>query len=132
MNRDEILSTLRAFPYDPGEYWLVTGAAMVLYGMKEGTQDVDLGCSRLLADRLEAEGVPFRLTDDGKRWFCYSGTIELFEGWQAGDCLSVGGYSVVSPSALLQMKLSLGREKDRADIEAIRAWLARRKGAETP
>ena len=55
MDRQEILNQLRAFPYDRNEYWVVTGAAMVLYGFKEQTGDIDLGCSKKLADLLEAK-----------------------------------------------------------------------------
>ena len=44
--------------------WMITGSAMVLYGIREQTHDIDLGCTKQLADRLEAEGCPVeRLAD---------------------------------------------------------------------
>ena len=119
MDRREILDRLRAFPYDRGEYWVITGAAMVLYGFREQTADIDLGCSAALADRLEAEGVPFRRMTNGKRWFRYADAVELFEGWLRGSVETVEGFPVISLEGLLDMKRELGREKDKKDIELI-------------
>lgn len=77
MDKQEILNCLSSFPYARKEYWLVTGAAMVLYGIKDKTSDIDLGCSAKLADQLEADGCLCQRTEDGKRWFKYSEYIEL-------------------------------------------------------
>ena len=35
MNKAEIIEKLRAFPYDPGEYWVLAGGAMVLHGIRK-------------------------------------------------------------------------------------------------
>ena len=67
MNRAEILRRLKELPFDPAEYWLLAGGAMVLYGFREETADLDLGCSAALADRLERAGCLCRRTEDGKR-----------------------------------------------------------------
>ena len=53
MDRQEILNRLMAFPYDRDEYWVITGSAMVMYGIKEHAGDIDLGCSVKMADLLE-------------------------------------------------------------------------------
>lgn len=123
MNREEILKTLRALPFDKKDYWLVTGGAMVWYGFREETHDVDLGCSRALADRLEKEGVPFSRTKDGKRRFRYSEDVELFEEWMQGEAMESDGVPVVSVTGLLAMKRKLGREKDKRDIALILKYL---------
>ena len=123
MDRSEILDRLRAFPCDRGEYWVVAGGAMVLHGLREQTADLDLGCSRELADRLEAEGVPFRRTEDGKRAFRYDDSVEIFEGWLSDRVETICGVPVVSLRGLLEMKRRLGREKDLRDIALILAAL---------
>ena len=56
MNRQEILDRLKAFPYDRNEYWIVAGSAMVIYGIRDETGDIDLGCSARMADLLESDG----------------------------------------------------------------------------
>lgn len=126
MDRNGLLAALAAFPYDKKEYWLITGGAMVFYGMKEETADVDLGCSAALADRLEKDGFLYRRTDDGMRHFKCGETVELFEGWMADAVVTIEGVQVVSVEGLLEMKRRLGREKDLRDIERIERWLADR------
>ena len=127
MDRQEIIRQLKAFPYDPGEYWVITGSAMALYGIREQTHDIDLGCTAGMADALEKDGVPYRRTPDGKRKFRYGEDIEIFEEWLCGSLETVDGFQVISPDGLIAMKQALGREKDRRDIEMIRAYMRHAK-----
>ena len=69
MNKAEMIAKLKVFPYDPAEYWVITGGAMVLYGIREESSDIDLGCTAQMADRLEQEGYLYKVTGDGNRWF---------------------------------------------------------------
>ena len=124
MNRAEILRRLKELPFDPAEYWLLAGGAMVLYGFREETADLDLGCSAALADRLEAAGCPCRRMSDGKRRLSPNEQVELFEDWQEDRICTLDGVRVVSVTGLIEMKRRLGREKDLRDIQLIRAALA--------
>ena len=123
MDRRELVGRLAALPFDRGEYWLVAGGAMILYGLREQTADLDLGCSAAMADRLEASGCPCRLTESGKRCFRYEDDVEIFEDWLRGRVETLEGFPVVSLEGLLEMKRELGREKDRQDIARILAAL---------
>ena len=67
MNRQDILDILKEFPFDCKEYWVVTGGAMVLYGFREETSDIDIGCTKKMADQLEAAGCLIRKDNNGKR-----------------------------------------------------------------
>ena len=125
MNRQDILQALNAFPYDRDGYWLITGCAMVLYGFRDETGDIDLGCTKEMADRLEADGYPAR-REGGGRCFRYGDDIEIFEGWMEGRTVTADGFKVVSPEGLIEMKRALGREKDLRDIALINEYLARR------
>lgn len=125
MDKQGILNCLSEFPYDRNEYWVVAGGAMVLYGIREQTADIDLGCSKRLADHLEADGWLLRRTDDGKRWFKYGDHIEIFEEWIRDTVETVCGFRVVSIQGLIEMKQDLGRDKDKKDIAFIKAYLNR-------
>ncbi len=125
MDKQRILNLLSEFPYDRDEYWVITGGAMVLYDIREQTADIDLGCSKRLADHLEADGCLFRRTDNGKRWFKYGKNIEIFEEWLKDTIETVHGFHVVSVKGLIEMKQELGRDKDKKDIELIKAFLNR-------
>ena len=54
-DQSSLLQQLQALPFSHKEYWVVAGGAMVLHGFRPQTQDIDLGCSTLLADELEQQ-----------------------------------------------------------------------------
>ena len=125
MKKAEMIEKLKAFPYDPAEYWVITGGAMVLYGIREESSDIDLGCTAGLANRLEQEGYLYKVTDDGNRWFKLGEDIEVFENWLFDTVDHVDGIPVISVQGLIEMKKDLGREKDLRDIALINDFLAR-------
>ena len=43
LNKEEIIRLLKEAAFDAGEYWVTSGAAMVLYGIRDVTRDIDLG-----------------------------------------------------------------------------------------
>ena len=96
---------------------------MVLHGIRSETGDVDLGCSKALADRLEADGYLYGQRDNGKRRFRYGTDIEIFEEWLYDRIETVDGVQVISLAGLIEMKTALGREKDRKDLKLIEAFL---------
>ena len=119
MNKGNIQTSLNAFPYSPDDYWVITGAAMVLYGIKDSTSDIDLGCNSRMADRLEREGFMVGRSDSGNRRFKYGEDIEIFENWLNDSVTTVEGFQVITLKGLIEMKRELGREKDFKDIELI-------------
>ena len=124
LSKKSIISTLHSFQYPSHNYWLVTGAAMVMYGIRSSTADIDLGCDRELAERLELDGYLFGYTDTGKRWFRIPRyRIEVFEDWLEDTVTVVDGLPEISIKGLLEMKKELGREKDLRDIERIEKWM---------
>ena len=125
MDKKAVLETLDAFPYDREAYWVVAGAAMVLYGIREHTRDIDLGCNERMADSLERDGFLCGYTDSGGRRFKYGEHIEVFENWLKDSVTAVEGFPVVTVRGLLEMKRELGREKDIRDIRLIDEYLKR-------
>ena len=124
MTRADVLERLRALNWPVEDYWLVAGGAMVLYGLRPETHDLDLGCTTARADALEAAGVPFEEKSDGSgRRFTVSGDVEVFENWLTDRVDLVDGVPVVSLQGLREMKRALGREKDLRDVARIDAFL---------
>ena len=118
-DRDSLLQRLGQLPFLKAEYWVVAGGAMVLYGFRPQTHDIDLGCSTLLADALERQGYAVSRREDGTRKIVFGEDVELFENWLEGTVETVDGVPVVSVDGLIQMKKKLGREKDFRDIGLI-------------
>ena len=118
-DQSSLVQRLKAISLPESAYWVVAGGAMVLHGFRAQTRDIDLGCSTLLADRLQAEGYPVSYCDDGTRKIQFADDVEIFENWIEGTVEMVVGVPVVSIDGLIQMKRKLGREKDLADIAMI-------------
>lgn len=122
MVKKEIVKRINDLNLDKNKYWVVTGSAMVLYGLKEETNDIDLGCTRDLADMLEKR-YGAELLDDGTRKITIGVDIELFEDWLFDKVNYILDIPVISLKGLVQMKRMLGREKDLKDIEIINRYM---------
>ena len=114
-----LIQQLEKLPFSKRDYWVVAGSAMVLHGFRPQTHDIDLGCSILLADKLEQQGYAIVRCKDGTRKILYSENIEIFENWIEGTVEIISGVPVVCVDGLIQMKKKLGREKDLMDIALI-------------
>lgn len=115
-DKQSLIQRIEKLAFPEKEYWVVAGGAMVLHGFRSQTRDIDLGCSTLLADKLEQQGFFVSHCDDGTRRILYSEDIEIFENWLEGTVEIINGVPVVCVDGLMQMKKNLGREKDLADI----------------
>ena len=127
MNRAEIKRRVKELPFDPNAFWVVAGAAAVLYGVRDETGDLDLGCTTELADRLDREGIECRRSGDGTRAFKIGEDLELFEHWLYDRVVMLDEIPVISLPGLLTMKERLGRPKDRSDVERIKTLLEEKK-----
>lgn len=118
-DESSLMKRLQELSLSKEEWWAVAGSAMVLHGFRSQTQDIDLGCSTFLADKLEQLGYVVSYCEDGTRRISYSEDIDIFESWIEGTVEIIKGIPVVSVDGLIQMKKRLGREKDLADIALI-------------
>lgn len=118
-DKQSLLQRLKELSFSEAEYWVVAGGAMVLHSFRSQTHDIDLGCSTLLADKLEQQGYIISRCDDGTRKILYSEDVEIFENWIEGEVEIISGVPVVSIDGLVQMKRKLGRKKDLEDIALI-------------
>ncbi len=119
-DKQPLIRRIKELSFPEKEYWVVAGGAMVLHGFRQRTRDIDLGCSTLLADKLEQRGYCVSRCDDGTRKILYSEDIEIFENWLEGTVEIIGGVPVVCVDGLILMKKKLGREKDLADIALMK------------
>ena len=122
LDREEIVCLLKETGFHIEEYWVTSGAAMVLYGIKDKTRDIDLGCTSELADKLERDGYPTEALCDGTRRIVFSEAIEIFENWIEDKAVLLDGIPVVSIDGMIMMKEKLGRKKDHKNICLIQEF----------
>lgn len=127
LNREDVLRIARSLDFMGESCWLTAGAALVLHGVKETTHDVDIVCTTELADRLEAQGVPFRRSQfDNTRIFAYNQDVEVLENWFTDTIVTIEGLRAASVESIRKQKEAQGREKDLADILLIDRFLKRK------
>lgn len=119
LDKKQIIARLEELHLDDTKYWVITGGAMVLYGLREQTSDIDLGCTSDLADLLQQEGFPVERMPDGTRKIVVEEDVEIFENWLEDKVERFEGVPVISIQGLIEMKRALGREKDFRDIQLI-------------
>ena len=119
LDKKQIIACLEELHLDDTKYWVITGGAMVLYGLREQTSDIDLGCTSDLADLLQQEGFPVERMPDGTRKIVVAEDVEIFENWLEDKVERFEGVPVISIRGLIEMKRALGREKDFRDIQLI-------------
>jgi len=125
MNKNDIINRLEDLNFDKSGYWVLAGSAMVLHGIRPETHDIDMGCTKEFADELETEGYPTVVMPDGTRRITYAEDVEIFEDWIFDRVVFVDEIPVISLEGLLEMKRSLGREKDLRDVQMIEEFLGK-------
>lgn len=119
-NKNEILSILNEYDIDKNEFIILSGAAMVIKGVKDITNDIDIAVSNKLYDELlnkyncffEKEVLGYKV------WFIDD--INFSEHYY--DDLEYDyflGYKVQTLESILKLKRELNRDKDKDDIDKI-------------
>jgi hypothetical protein len=111
---------------DRDDYYVIMGAAMVLWGLRQATADIDLGCRHdvfmQVASRSSATAL--KQSRAGHSKLSLSQTTTLYSAWVPIRHEVIAGFRVAGLEDLLADKLRLGRPKDLSDVELIRKKLA--------
>jgi len=123
MNKQKIIEILKQLPFSKEDYWLVTGAALVLYNIREETSDIDIGCTTDLINKLINQGYEYKILNDNTKYIKYNQNIEIYENWLFDKVDYIDEIPVISIKGLIEMKKKLGRPKDLEDIKLINNYL---------
>ena len=109
------------------EYWITSGAGLVILGVKECTNDIDLGCTSNLADYFLKKGCKYRVAKDNSKIVDINDKIEVLENWFVDEINFIYGLPVASLESIKKQKEELGREKDIRDIRLIDEYVKNKK-----
>jgi len=124
LDKAKIIELVANLNLPNNEYWLSAGAGLVLHGVKEFTQDIDIGCTTKLIEMLLHDNLPLLFASDGTRKTKLGDSIEFFENWYADEVEIIDGISVASLLSIRKHKAALGREKDLQDIVLIDSYVS--------
>ncbi len=123
--KDEIISLVEEMNLPVNEYWITSGAALVLHDIKRVTKDIDIGCTSAIVDHFIEMGCEYRLGKYNARIVEINDSIELIENWKVDEVVYIHGLPVGSMISIRKQKAQLARDKDIEDIKLIDKYITR-------
>ena len=122
LNKEDILNMLKREQLDTNKYWLTSTAALVLHGVKESANDIDIGAGTDFVNEYISYGKKLRVGKNDVRIVSITDYIEVIENWYVDKIEYIDDIPVASLEDIKRQKLELGRQKDFADIELINIY----------
>ncbi|WP_346849061.1 hypothetical protein [uncultured Clostridium sp.] len=126
LGKEYIVKILKNMELPLSEYWITSGAGLVIHGVKETTNDIDLGCTTNLVELFLKKGCKYTVEKDNSRIIQINDTIEILENWFVDEIVIIDGLPVGSLESIKKQKAQLGREKDIKDIKLIDDYIKNR------
>ena len=125
MNKEEVLNKLKEYKLDSKNFIIIGSAALVLKGIKETCQNIDIALNKEYNDYLlkqykckfekEIDGHKIYLIDDILHFSTHY--YRCFKGEK------IENYLIQTPNEVLKLKQTLNRKKDEEDIKLILNYL---------
>ena len=124
MNKKEIINTLNRYNFDNNNYIVISGAAMVLYGIKDTTSDIDIAVSdKYYNYLLNKYRCTFdRINEYNEKVYFIDNIINFARTYYPNNKEYINDIPVQSIEKLLELKQYLNRDKDKIDIEKIKKY----------
>ena len=118
MNRKEIIKYLKKYNFDPKKYIIISGAAMVLYGFKEDTPDIDISVTKEYKKEL-LKNFNCVLENPKTDAYMIDNIVNFGSNYYKRRRDYVEGFPVQRVEDLISLKMKLNRKKDKADLKEI-------------
>ena len=123
MNKEELLKLAYTLKLPKEEYCIISGGALLLHGLREKTNDLDIDVTQKGLDILNQE-YKLELINESKKQYKVTDDIECFlVDKLESDIIFIDSYPCKSLISIYNMKKRLNREKDQADILTIEKFL---------
>ena len=125
MNKEQIIKILKKYKLNNKEYIVISGAAMVILGIKEKTNDIDISVTKEYYEYLKNNyNVTFdKINRYNNEVYFIDNVINFGIDYYTENYINVDGINVESPNEILKLKRSLNREKDLKDIKLIENYM---------
>ena len=126
MNREEYKRKLDSLNLDKNRYCIISGGIMLLYGLKDTTEDVDI---KVRPDYFEELKERFNVKKSPKYPYLYEldeETEVAVLDYDDSEVEIVGGYPVMNLELQLNWMIENNRPKDQEKIKIIKEFLKRK------
>lgn len=127
MNKKEMLSVLNDYNLPKKEFVILAGAALVFYGIKEKTHDIDIVVSNSLQEALLKNykvELEWHNSENNKDVYFIDNILNFSNNLNYiidnKEYTIIDGYQVQTIESIIKLKQKFGREKDYKDIELIK------------
>ena len=124
MNKEEVFNLLKELNFPKDEFYILSGASLVIRGIREKCSDLDLCISEELFSRIKNK---YNLTENKKNecgFYHIDDTLEVVvdkkEKFNMEKC---NPYNLENLNTILEYKTKRNLPKDQADIENINKYL---------
>lgn len=127
MNKTELLNLVDSLNLPKSEYYILSSGCLLLYGLRDIANDLDLCITRNLFLELQKR---YNLTDKDKNECGFYKISDLVEVVITGkfpfEYDIKDGYQVQKLESILNSKKNSNREKDKIDVINIERYLKKR------
>lgn len=124
MKKIELLNLLKELNFPKDEYYVLSGASLVLRGIREEAGDLDLCISEELFETIKEK---YNLTEDKKNdcgFYRINDDLELVVNKKENFKMQIGNeYNLEDLNTILDFKIKRNAPKDQKDIENIKKYL---------
>lgn len=126
MNKDELIKLVESLNFPNNEYYILSSGCLLLYGLREKADDLDLCISEKLFNEIKER---FNLTEDKKNKYGFyklNDKIEVVVDSQEKFIHQYNikdGYQVQKLEIILRDKKKRNLPKDQMDIKNIERYL---------
>ena len=122
MNKREFTEALEKMNLPRKDYIILSGGSLLMRGLREQTEDLDITVSRELAQKIDLYHCP---KDDHGLYMPFE-NVQMMDDMDQFRFDMVDGYRCESLEDILRQKKEWNREKDQKDIEVIEKALQER------
>ncbi len=126
MKKPDLIKKISSLELEDGEYCIISGGILVMYGIREETEDLDLYVSKKLFEKIKDKYELRPRFDKFPDLYELDSEVEVKVcDFSSDDVSYVDGYSVWSLEKQLEWMISNHRGKDKRNIQLIKDYLSK-------
>lgn len=127
MNKDAYKANLDKLNLDKSQYYIIAGGVMLLWGLKETTEDIDIKVKPKYFEELKKKFIFKKSTKYPNLYELDDMTEVKVEDFDASNATIVDSYPTESLELTLKWMLDHNRPKDQEKIKILRKFLKERQ-----